>query len=149
MANNKNNRLPRTAPQRAGFVDTARVAPVGTKLQNISLSRTKGGMTFKTGQAGAQKKRWQASIYLQTQFPPATKVPQLIWQSCDVQFRQIWILDHPLFISSRLYSMSGISRLPTNAQKHIVLHKHMQTPTRFLLYKLGAWTKFCAASFKL
>lgn len=77
------------------------------------------------------------------QSPLFTKVPQLIWQSCDMQFFQIWILDHPLFISLRLYSMSGIRWPPTTAQKHIVLHKHMQTPTRFLLSELGA-LKFCA-----
>lgn len=29
---------------------------VGTKLQNISPSLAKGGMTFKTGQTGGQKK---------------------------------------------------------------------------------------------
>lgn len=135
-ANNNNNRLPRTVPRQAGFVDSARVALVGTKLQNISPSRTKGGMTFKTGQTGGQEKSCHANIYLQMHFPLFIKVLQLFWQS--------WILDHPLFTSSRLYSISRICRLPTNTQKHIVLHKHMQTPTRFLCYKLGALTKFCA-----
>ena len=42
-ANNKNNRLPRTAPRQAGFFDTARVVLVGKKMQNISTSRTEGG----------------------------------------------------------------------------------------------------------
>lgn len=81
------------------------------------------------------------------QFPLFRKVPHFIWQSCDMQLWQIWTSDHPLFISPGLYSMSGICWLPTNTQKHIALHKHMQTPTRLLLYKLGA-LKFCALKLK-
>lgn len=54
-ANNKNNRLPRTAPQPGGFVDTVRAAFVGIKLHNISCAAQRGGLTFSIGETGGQK----------------------------------------------------------------------------------------------
>lgn len=54
-ANNKNNRLPRTAPQPEGFVDTVRAAFVGIKLHNISCAAKGGGLTFSIGETGGQK----------------------------------------------------------------------------------------------
>lgn len=64
-------------------------------------------------------------------------LPQQSLSSAEVWL--VWILEHLLWTSPRVYSITGGFTLPTNAQKkHIPLLKHMQTPTRFPPQKLGA-----------